>query len=76
MYIFEKVNGVWEKGGLKSGKANLSTTELDGFENIYFPNIGSYDKFGSSVAVYGDILLVGAPGDDHGAGVVHLFDNR
>ena len=78
VYIFEKVNGVWEKGGLKSGKANLSTTELDGFENIYFPNIGSYDKFGSSVAVYGDILLVGAPGDDHGysnAGVVHLFDN-
>ena len=69
---------LWEKGGLKSGKANLSTTELDGFENIYFPNIGSYDKFGSSVAVYGDILLVGAPGDDHGysnAGVVHLFDN-
>ena len=78
VYTFEKVNGVWEKGGLKSDDNSLSATELDGFENIYFPNIDDFDKFGASVAVYGDILLVGAPGDDHGysnAGVVHLFDN-
>ena len=78
VYTFEKVNGVWEKGGLKSDDNSLSATELDGFENIYFPNIDDFDKFGASVAVYGDILLVGAPGDDHGysnTGVVHLFDN-
>jgi len=34
---------------------------------------GSPDQFGSSIAIYGDTILVGAPGKDGGTGAVYVW---
>lgn len=41
------------------------------------PTVTQFDRFGSAVAIEGDLVLIGAPGDDtagDGLGQAHLFD--
>src|SRR5690606_9877275 len=33
------------------------------------------DQFGSAIAIHGDVVAVGAPGRDSGAGIVYLFSD-
>ncbi|MBE7551933.1 MAG: FG-GAP repeat protein [Anaerolineales bacterium] len=60
VYVFVKPNGGWS--GLMTETTKL--TALDGVAN---------DAFGISVAVQGNLLAVGAQGDDSGRGSAYLF---
>ena len=40
------------------------------------PTSFSFDSFGSAIAVSGDLVVVAEPGNDGGAGQVHLYDRE
>jgi len=60
VYVFERVGDAWEE------KQKL-------IANMGHPGAAG-DKFGSSVAISGDWIVVGAPHDDGWAGRVYLFE--
>ena len=67
-YVFVKPSGGWDKwdAGVDEEKTKLAASDA-----------ADDDYFGTSVALDGDTALIGAPGDDHGAGIdsgsVHVF---
>ncbi len=60
-----------------SEKEVTASLNLYGHETkIAADDRASYDDFGSSVSLDGDLLAVGAPGDDGEAGSVHIFEHN
>ncbi|MEM6530657.1 MAG: FG-GAP repeat protein, partial [Chloroflexota bacterium] len=45
------------------------------FEEFTSTVIRTGDRFGEAVSIGGNVIVVGAPGDDAGAGVVFVFEN-
>lgn len=45
-------------------------------QKLYSPTGASADEYATSVAVFGDTLLVGAPGFNNGQGAVHVYQRR
>ena len=70
VYLFTSVGNSWETL-LKISDNNSAEGELD------VPSINEDDQFGSAVALEGDTLVVGSPGNDDGngddSGAVYLF---
>ena len=57
---------------------DLSGTDIESLGTIFNPSLDGFDNFGSSIAMNGDAVLIGAETDEHGnlstAGAVHAFN--
>ena len=71
------------EGGLSGGAAYIFEAEPEGSNNwvqrakIFGDTGGNFDHFGDSAAIEGDVLAVGATGDDdvaNNAGAVYIFE--
>jgi hypothetical protein len=91
IYIFEKINSVdWTQPGPTKASNAGGTYECIACEEFACPTSGEGDGFGASVAISGNTIVVGAPGegsaatgvngdenDDSapGAGAAYVFEN-
>ena len=75
--------GTWVTGSpgyLGAGRAQVFSSTAAGaaFESYLWPGgLVAQDSFGAAVAVHGDVIAVGAPGDDvgnFGSGAVYVFE--
>ena len=71
-YVFDEPSGGWAN----DTDSDDADAEFDHTtETLKLSGSGSFDNFGRSVAVDGDTVVVGASGDDHGAGSAFVFNS-
>jgi len=67
-YIFERINSVeWEEAAILEASNSGGTYECTPCEEFACPTSGEGAGFGVSVAISGDTVVVGAPGEDSAA---------